>query len=61
MVCLYETLEIGISCTLFSTFLNVLLQLVITTECIFNALRKFDAIIPFTSDFPSIQMSTLNY
>lgn len=56
-----KTLEIGINCTLFSTFLNVLLLLVITTECIFNALRKFDAIILFICDSPSIQMSALNY
>lgn len=52
--------EISINCTLFSTFLNVLLLLVITTECIVNALRKFDAIIPFICDSPSIQIA-LNY
>lgn len=56
-----KTLEIGINCTLFSTFLNVLLLLIITTECIFNALRKFDAIIPFICDSSLIQMSALNY
>ena len=56
-----ETLEIGINCALFSTFLNVLLLLIITTECIFKALRKFDAIIPFICDFPPIQISALNY
>ena len=56
-----ETLEIGINCALFSTFLNVLLLLIITTECIFKALRKFDAIIPFIYDFPPIQISALNY
>lgn len=56
-----KSLEIGINCTLFSTFLNMLPLFIIATECIFNALGKFDAVISFICDSSPIQISALNY